>query len=66
METDASDFILGATLSQVGERRRLHPVAFYSIKFSATEINSEIHDKELLTTMDSFQEWRHLLEGASH
>jgi hypothetical protein len=66
METDASDFAMGAVLSQEGNGRRLHPVAFYSRKFSAAEINYEIHDKELLAIVDSFQEWRCLLEGASH
>jgi hypothetical protein len=66
METDASDFVLGTVLSQERKRRRLHPVAFYSRKFSTIEINYEIHDKELLAIVDSFQEWRHLLEGASH
>jgi len=66
METDASDFALGAVLSQKGDDAKLHPVAFYSRKFSAAEINYEIHDKELLAIVDSFQEWRHFLEGASH
>ena len=66
LETDASDFALGAILSQTGEDERLHPVAFHSRKFSAAEINYEIHDKELLAIVDSFQEWRHLLEGAQH
>jgi hypothetical protein len=31
----------------------------------AAEINYEIHDKELLAIVDSFQEWCHLLEDAS-
>jgi hypothetical protein len=66
METDASDFALGAVLSQEGDGGRLHLVAFYSRKFSAAEINYEIHDKELLANVDSFQEWHHLLEGALH
>jgi hypothetical protein len=66
LETDASDFALGAVLSQIGEDGKLHPVAFYSRKFSAAEINYEIHDKELLAIVDSFQEWRHFLEGAAH
>jgi len=66
IETDASDFALGAILLQMGEEGKLHPIAFYSRKFSAAEINYEIHDKELLAIVDSFQEWRHLLEGASH
>jgi hypothetical protein len=56
METDASDFALGAVLSQMGEDGKLHPIAFYSRKFSAAEINYEIHDKELLAIVDSFQE----------
>ena len=48
METDASNFAMGVVLFQEGEERRLHPVAFYSKKCSATEINYKIHDKELL------------------
>ena len=50
----------------MGEDNKLHPVAFYSRKFSAAEINYEIHDKELLAIVDSFQEWRHFLEGAAY
>ncbi len=30
------------------------------------EINYEIHDKELLTIMDAFEKWHHLLEGVQH
>jgi hypothetical protein len=35
-------------------------------KFTTAEINYEIHDKELLAIVNSFQEWRHFLEGALH
>jgi transposase InsO family protein len=66
VETDASDFALGAVLSQRGEDNRLHPVAFHSRKFSPAEINYEIHDKELLAIVDSFKHWRRYLEGAMH
>jgi hypothetical protein len=66
LETDASDFALGAVLSQPNKDGRLHPVAFHSQKFIAIEINYEIHDKELLAIVDSFQEWHHFLEGAQH
>ncbi len=66
LETDASDFALGAVLSQPDKDGRLHPVAFHSRKFTAAEINYEIHDKELLAIVNSFQEWRHFLEGAQH
>ena len=53
METDASDFTLGVVLSQLGDGEKLHPIAFHSRKFSAVEINYEIHDKELLAIVDS-------------
>jgi hypothetical protein len=66
LETDASDFALGAILSQPNKDGRLHPVTFHSRKFIAAEINYEIHDKELLAIVDSFQEWRHFLEGVQH
>jgi len=66
METDALDFALRVVLSQLGENGQLHPIAFHSRKFNATKINYEIYDKELLVTVNSFQEWRHLLEGATH
>lgn len=45
---------------------KLHPIAFYSHKFSAIEINYKIHNKKFLSIMDSFQEWRHFLKGAAH
>ena len=66
METNAVDFALGAVLSQLGDGEKLHRVAFYSQKFNVAEINYEIHDKELLVIVDSFQEWRHLLKGTTH
>jgi hypothetical protein len=55
VDTDASDFALGAVLSQRDNKNRLHPVAFHSRKFSPAEINYKIHDKELLTIVDAFK-----------
>ena len=66
MESDASDFALGAVLSQRDDDNRLHPNAFHSRKFTPAEINYEIHDKELLAIVDSFKHWRRYLEGAKH
>ena len=65
IETDASDFALGAVLSK-REEGHLHPVAFHSRKFQPAEINYEIHDKELLAIVDSFKHWRRYCEGATH
>jgi len=53
METNASDFALGAILLQLAEDGKLQPIAFYLRKFNAIEINYEIHDKELLAIVDS-------------
>ena len=66
IEADASDFALGSILSQRTDDGKLHPVAFHSRKFEGAEINYEIHDKELLAIVDSFEQWRHLLEGSEH
>jgi len=66
IETDASDFALGAVLSQRSKEGLLHPVAFHSRKFQPTEINYEIHDKELLAIMDAFKHWRRYCEGETH
>jgi len=66
MEIDASNFALGIVLSQPRKNGKLHFVAFHSRKFNAAKIIYEIYDKELLAIVDSFQEWHHLLEGATH
>ena len=54
VETNASDFALGAILLQKGDNGRLYPVAFYFRKLQPTEINYKIHDKELLVVIDCF------------
>lgn len=64
VETDASDFALGAVLSQKGDDNKLHPVAYHSRKLSKQEMNYEVHDKELLAVADAFSRWRRYLEGA--
>ena len=61
-----SDFALGTILSQPGKDGQSHPVAFHSRKIFAVEINYEVHDKELLVVVDSFEQWRHFLEGSPH
>ena len=65
VETDASDFTLGAILSQK-HGKYLHPVAFHSRKFSPAEINYDVCNKELLAIVDYFKRWQRYLEGARH
>lgn len=66
LETDASNFAIGAVLSQASPDATLHPVAFFSRKMSPAESNYEIYDKELLAIRMALEEWRHHLEGAQH
>ena len=64
VETDASDYALGAILSIQTNSREVHPVAFHSRTFSAPELNYDTHDKELLAIFNAFCVWRHFLEGS--
>jgi len=66
LETDVSDFALGAILSQFGIDGLLHPVAFYSRKLPSAEINYQVYDKELLAIITAFEQWRPYLVGAQH
>jgi len=53
---DASDFVIGVILSQLGKDNLLHHVGFHSHNFSLVEINYKIHDKKFLAIMDAFEE----------
>ena len=65
VETDASDNVSAGVLSQYNSKDgKLHPVAFFSQKHSAQEINYEIYDKELLVIIKAFKKWRPMLKGA--
>jgi RNase H-like domain found in reverse transcriptase len=64
VETDTSDYALGAILSLFDEEGILHPVAFHSRTFTSAELNYDVHDKELLAIFEAFQHWRHYLEGS--
>jgi len=61
LETDASDFALGAVLSQLCEDEQWHPVAFHSRKFSPAEINYDVYVKEMATIVAAFKEWAYRL-----
>ena len=66
IEADAFDFGLGCVLSQTDETGELHPLAYYSRKFCAAELSCPIYDKELLTIVAAFRQWRVYLKGAAH
>jgi RNase H-like domain found in reverse transcriptase len=65
VETDASDYALGAILSTIDPTdNQVHPIAFHSRTFTPPELNYDVHDKELLAIFEAFKAWRHYLEGS--
>lgn len=67
LETDASNFALGAVLLQPATsdpESTFHPVAYYSRKLNPAEHNYTTHDKELLSVVEAFKHWRHYLLGS--
>ncbi|KAH7556717.1 reverse transcriptase [Bipolaris maydis] len=63
VETDASDYALGAVLSQQCTDKKWRPVFYHSRKFSGAELNYDVHDKELLGVVDAFEQWEVYLLG---
>lgn len=63
LEADSSGYALGGCLSQRDKNGLLRPVAYFSKKLSPTEVNYEIHDKEMLAIIRCLQEWRGMLIG---
>lgn len=57
LETDASDYVTAAILSQYDDRGILRPIAFMSKKMLPAECNYEIFDKELLAIVKAFETW---------
>jgi hypothetical protein len=59
--TDASDFAVGAVLSQEGKPERT--VAFESKKLTPAERKYPVHDREMLAVVYALRKWRHYLLG---
>jgi len=57
IETDASDYAIGAICLQPDEKGILHPIAYYPRKLKDPEHNYNIHDKELLAIVDALRKW---------
>ena len=54
LETDASDYTMRGILKQKIDEK-LHSITFYFRKFTNTEFNYEIYDKELLIIVATFK-----------
>ncbi|KAI1007707.1 hypothetical protein K3495_g522 [Podosphaera aphanis] len=57
LETDSSDFVTAAVLSQYDKSGIFRLVAFMSKKMIPAECNYEIFDKELLAIVNAFETW---------
>jgi len=66
IKTDASDFAIGAVLSQKFEDGKIHPCAALSRKLSPAEFNYDVLDKEMLAIVYALQKWRHYVLGTEH
>ncbi|MBW0576630.1 hypothetical protein O181_116345, partial [Austropuccinia psidii MF-1] len=64
VETDASDYTLGAVLSQISDTGK-HSISFDSCKLLPAELNYEIHDKELIGIVWALKRWRAFLLSLS-
>jgi hypothetical protein len=58
IKNDSFDFVFAEVLSQMRENDELHSVTFFSKNLAFAEYNYEIYDKELLTIIDCFEQWR--------
>jgi hypothetical protein len=65
VDTDASAYAVGATISQDFPDGR-HPIAFFSKSLLPAERNYDIYDRELLAIIYAVKAFRHLLLGARH
>src|SRR5258707_9515004 len=65
LECDASNFAMGAALSQQQEDGLFHLIGFMSKSFSNMERNYQIHNKEMLVIMCALEESMHFLKRSN-
>ena len=56
LETNASDYAIGACLTQKGNDDKMRTVAYYARKMTGPELNYDIHDKKLLAIVEALRE----------
>src|SRR5215217_6220116 len=66
VHTDASDYAVGAVLSQLDEHGDLRPVGFVSEKLTDVQYRWSVYDKELYSVVVALKRWRMHLMYARH
>jgi hypothetical protein len=66
VDTDASDFAIGAIIKQPNKDGKFRPVVYYSRKFMPAELNYDVHDKELLAIIDVCKKFKYYLQGTRY
>ena len=66
IKTNVFDKTLNDILLQQDDEDHWHSIAYYFKKLILAKCNYEVHDKKLLTIVDSFKQWRHYLEKVKH
>jgi hypothetical protein len=66
LETDASDYAIGAVCSQPDASNVLHPLAYLSRKLKDAELNYDVHDKELLAILEALDKWSTYCKSTKH
>ena len=57
LQTDASDYAVGAVLSQVQDDNKERPIAYWSHKLNKAEYNYSATEKELLAIVLACEHW---------
>ncbi len=58
IKSDSSNFVFAKILSQIRKNDELYLVTFFSKNLASIKCNYEIYDKELLTIVRCFEQWR--------
>lgn len=66
VHTDASDYAVGAVLSQLNDRGELRPIGFVSQKLTEVEYRWSVYEKELFSIVVALQRWSMHLMHAKH
>jgi RNase H-like domain found in reverse transcriptase len=55
LETDVLDKAIKGCISQIGEDKILHLIAYYSKKLLLAKLNYNVYNKELLAIVDTIE-----------